>query len=301
MVSTIVLALFVLAVQERVSAPVAGNVEAVRALYGSGEYEEALRLLSGPEFTGESTGEVEQYRALCLLALGRVDQATGALEELVRRMPLFKMSESDVSPRLLTMFHEARKRLLPAAAKDLYAKAKANFERQSYSTASTQFGELALVLADPDLVTTDAEGVSDLKMLGDGFRKLADLEVASAAAKAAAARAAAAALAPAGPLPVRIYSDADKDVKPPVEVMRTLPEWRPVASAESKIRHTGVLRIVIDEAGKVETATLVAPIYASYDPVLIEAARKWQFKPAIRDGQPVKFQKLINITLSSLR
>ena len=186
MVSTIVLAFFVLAVQERAATPVAGDVGAVRALYGSGEYEEALKRLSGPEFTVESTGEVEEYRALCLLALGRVDESTRALEDLARRMPLFKMSESEVSPRLLTMFQDARKRVLPAAAKDLYAKAKADFERQSYLTASTQFGQLMRILADPDLSTADVEGLSDIKMLGDGFRKLADLEVASAAAKAAA-------------------------------------------------------------------------------------------------------------------
>src|SRR4051812_26298975 len=128
MLPTIVLALFVLAAQERAAIP---DVAAVRSLYGSGKYEEALKLLSLPEFSVESTGEIEEYRALCLLALGRVDESTRVLEELVRRKPLFTMSESEVSPRLLTMFQNARKRLLPAAAKDLYDKAKADFERQS--------------------------------------------------------------------------------------------------------------------------------------------------------------------------
>src|SRR5438552_5238261 len=106
--------------------PQLAELTAAKSLYASGDYEEALKKL--PPASDTDVVEADQYRALCLLALGRTKEAEQSLESLVRRRPLFKMSDTEVSPRLVTMFREVRKRLLPAAIRDLYAKARTTFD-----------------------------------------------------------------------------------------------------------------------------------------------------------------------------
>ena len=34
-----------------------------------------------------------------------------------------------------------------------------------------------------------------------------------------------------------------------------------------------------------------------YDPLLLSAAKGWKYRPATRDGQPVRFRKIIQVTL----
>jgi len=90
------------------------DLDAAKALYAKASYEEALARLSQVDDV-DQINEVEQYRALCLLALGRPNDAQRSLEQIVTRAPLYTMSEADVSPRLIAMFQETRKRLLPLA------------------------------------------------------------------------------------------------------------------------------------------------------------------------------------------
>lgn len=279
------------------------NFMTAKQLYAAGNYEEALSRLTTATAEG-GAAEVNQYKALCLLALGRTAEAERSLEDLVTQRPLFKMSESDVSPRVVAMFHDVRKRLLPAATRDLYARARTNYDQKLYSRAANEFKEVLQLLGDPDL-GKDGAALADLKMIAEGFLKLAEVEVAAAVkaemdAAAAAQAPAPEAVKPPPPPPTgpRIYTDADKDVTPPVDVgSRTLPEWKPPAGAAGQFEYRGVLRLLIDEQGKVEQAALVQKVMDSYDPLLLAAARSWTFRPARRNGQPVKYQKVIGITL----
>ncbi len=187
MISTfIAVVIWTLVAQSGATTPAkpAGDLAAAKALYASGDYEEALNNLSAIK-ADDSVDEVEEYRSLCLLALGRTAEAQRSLERLVTRNPLFKMSEADVSPRLIAIFHDVRRRILPGTVRDLYAKAKANFEQGKYDVAKPQFEDLMTLLADDDLAE-DAASLSDLKMLSDGFLKLATAQL---AAKAEAAKA----------------------------------------------------------------------------------------------------------------
>jgi tetratricopeptide (TPR) repeat protein len=279
------------------------NFMAAKQLYAAGNYEEALSRLTTATAEG-GAAEVNQYRALCLLALGRTADAERSLEDLVTQRPLFKMSEADVSPRVVAMFHDVRKRLLPGATRDLYARARTNYDQKLYSRAANEFKEVLQLLVDPDL-GKDAAALSDLKMIAEGFLKLAEVEIAAsvkAEIDAAAARKVEAAAEAPKPPPVptgpRIYTDADKDVTPPVDIgPRTLPEWKPPAGAAGQFEYRGVLRLLIDEQGNVEQAALVQRVTESYDPLILAAARNWTFRPARKNGQPVKYQKLIGITL----
>jgi hypothetical protein len=298
MLSTILALTLALLAQGRVIVGASEELAAAKVLYAAGTYEEALTRLSAAR--GDKTAdEADQYIALCQLALGQTADARRTLEGLVTRSPLFRMSDADVSPRLVTLFRDVRKKLLPAAVRDAYAKAKTSFEQKSFPAASTQFKEMLSLLADEDLAG-DTSGVFDLKLLSEGFLRLSEIEV-EAAAKAAAAKSAAAAVAatptPAPP-PLKIYTDTDKDVRRPVDVMRPFPEWRPPTALAQRTEYRGLLRIVVNEQGKVESADMVDPVNDVYDPLLLAATSAWEFRPAVRNGVAVKYQELIVVLLS---
>jgi len=275
------------------------DLSTAKALYAAASYEEALAALA--KLDGEDGGQVEQYRALCLLALGRTTEARQSFERLVTRQPRYAIADADFSPRVVTMFHDVRKQLLPAAAKDLFAKAKASFEKKQYAPAAAQLKEMFALLADADM-PKDAAGVGDLKLLGEGFLALSEAQVAAelkaaelrlpvAPTERASSPASALALAPPAPMSSgpRIYSANDKNVIAPVEVERAMPPWTPATVAEGNTSHTGVVVIVIDEKGGIESAAIPKSVSPSYDGLLLAAARKWQFKPARLNDQPVKY------------
>jgi TonB family protein len=60
----------------------------------------------------------------------------------------------------------------------------------------------------------------------------------------------------------------------------------------------GVVEVVIDERGAIESAHMVVPITAAYDKLVLAAANKWQFSPALMNGKPVKFRKRIQINIA---
>lgn len=294
--TTLLLALTSLPLQGSPSAQASDDLTAVKELYASASFEEALTRLATIE---EQVGieQTEKYRALCLLGLGRTNEAQQSLERMVVANPLYLIPDAEVSPRLVSMFREVRKRLLPAAARDLYLEAKTNFDAKRWNQSAEQFRELIAVLGDSDMAE-HAAGLQDLRLLGEGFLKLADGEVATArrAAEQAAA-AAAAARQPEAPRAPVVYSEADPGVSAPVEVERRMPAWNP-PPAIARIEYRGLLEVVINERGVVESAVLRRAVAPSYDPGLLEAAKSWRFKPATREGAPVKYRKSFEIILS---
>jgi TonB family protein len=299
--------------------PAPPDLSAAKALYASASYEDALAALA--KATNENAEEVEQYRALCLLALGRTAEARQALERMVTLQPGYTINDTDVSPRLVTMFHEVRRQQLPAAAKKIYASAKTSFENKNYVAAAAQFKAMFAIIDDPDM-GDQAAGLADLRMLGEGFVALADSQIAAAAAAkpatppspapssvpalspAPAAAPPAAAPAPAAsasPANVsagaKIYTSFDKDVVAPVEIERRIPAWVPSNAIEQKNVYIGTLAVVIDEKGAVESVALQKSVSPAYDPQLLQAAKSWRFRPARMNGQPVKYWKSYEIML----
>ncbi len=305
MLSTLLaLVMWTLVVQDAGQSPPSGTLATAKSLYASGDYETALSTLASVK-ADESVDEVEEYRLLCLLALGRTAEAQTSLEALVLHNPLFTMSVAEVSPRLVSIFHDVRKRVLPDVVRDLYAKAKTDFEQKNYDAAKGEFETLMTLLADDDMADK-AASLADMKMLADGFLKLATAQI---AAKAEAANVPAPTPTPAAgtdsgagknapaEAPVEpVFSVEDKEVTPPVEVNCPLPEWNPTNPTQNR-EFRGVLRVVIDKDGKVESASLLVPANPAYDPLLLAAAKDWQYRPATRAGVAVKYQKLIPILL----
>jgi TonB family protein len=268
----------------------AADLATVKALYGSAEYEQALAQIEKDATAGDVV-EMEQYRALCLIALGRTPDAERSLERIVRERPLHAALDADVSPRLVTMFADVRRRVLPSSARGQYAAAKEQFDAGDFAAAMNAFGTLLEILDDPAL--RDRNDMSDLKQLAEGFLLLSKTQLSRTEPPAPAASVPDAPVARSAPA---VYSSADPDVIPPVAIEKSLPPWAPPAGrAREEVR--GRLVIVVDEKGSVSSASLPMPLSPAYDRSLIAAAQGWRFKPATKDGVPVKYITTLAIVL----
>jgi TonB family protein len=61
---------------------------------------------------------------------------------------------------------------------------------------------------------------------------------------------------------------------------------------------TGALEVVIDESGRVVSATMRAPVFPTYDRLAIAATQSWRYRPATVNGTPVKFRKFIQVSVT---
>ena len=275
-----------------------------RQLYASADYRSALTMLNTLLAASPSPQErqsIELYRTLCLVAIGSTDEANKAVEAMVSRDPLYRPNMEEVPPRLRTVFSDARKRLLPALIQERYVIAKAAFDRGDMKIAADGFTQVLLALADPDVSTAAKQPpLADLRVLASGFN---DLTV----------RALTPPPVPVVPLPVQappppvavaaaarepvIYTQDDKNVIPPETVRQDLPQF----PGRVTFDRTGVLEILIDTSGAVESATMLEGVEALYNRLLLTAAKNWRYRPARLDGNPVKYRKRIQVTLNRIQ
>ena len=269
---------------------------AARDLYASARYDEALAVLNGlpSDAVASDRKSIEQYRSLCLLALGRGSEAESAIAAVVTADPMFVPGEADASPRVRLAFSEVRQRLLPQIASTRYAAAKAAYDRKDYSSAETQFKSLLMILDDPQM----GGRLGDLRTLASGF---VDLAAAAAAPPPEPKKAEAPPLAapapavPATPREPHIWTADEPGVTVPVAIRQDVPRVPSTISAQARER--GLLEVIIDEQGRVVNIALRLPIHPMYDPQLLAAAKEWKYKPATVDGTPVKFRKMIQVTV----
>ena len=268
-------------------------LDTAKTLYLSAAYEDALTAL-GNLPAGVDPDQADKFRALCQMALNRTQDAQATLERLAARRPTMKLDETE-SPKLVAMFDEARARVLPSAARALYASAKGNFEQGDLKAAAAEFHVLNQLLAEKEL---SGPAFADLKMLADGFAKLTDQQLAVEQAAAVAKT------APPAPEPAvqvvdasRIFSMADQEVVPPVPIEQTIPQWVPPLGNFKFQEFAGVLEVVIDEGGLVTSAAMNQRVNVMYDQLLLSATKRWRYRPAFRNGKPVKYRKQINVVL----
>jgi TonB family protein len=300
-----------------VSTFAAASDELARAkdLYRSASYDEALVALDqiARETSGAALIVTNELRLFCLIALDRKAEARVAIESMVNNDPFYKLSADQASPRVRTMFKDIRQSLLPGIVQREYAAAKTAFDNQD-PQASGQFDRVLNLLDDPLLAPTPA--VTDLRTVASGFRDLAKARAPKPAPPAApspqvqappvlanapasntptAANERAAAPTRSGPV---VYRDGDADVVPPVALKQTLPQWVvPPGTRAGAWQPDGVLEITIDESGNVINAILRKAFNASYDALLLKAAKDWKYEPARKAGVPVRFARNVAIRL----
>jgi TonB family protein len=265
--------------------------------------------------------QVDEYRAFCLYALGRATEAESVAESLFRREPLTRLDATDLSPRLEMMFSNVRKRLLPLLIRERFQIAKTAFNQKNLTAARPPLIEARLMIAEAAKLDVKDDGLADLSVLVDGFLELvqttADAETsrptppisaesANLAVRqkiepappkadnlAAREKVEAAPAASAGGLP-RAYTVDDAGVTPPVVLNQSLPamtsEFETIAKATNA---SAVIDIVIDERGDVLAATVRRSLNSTFDDFVLRAARHWKYRPAMKDGIPVRYIKTL--------
>jgi TonB family protein len=270
----------------------AQSLLAARELYASAEYNDALMMLeslSAREHSLEDRRAIELYRTLCFLAVGRRADADRAIEALVAQDPLYRPAADDIPPRMRSAFTETRKRLLPAILQKKYSDAKSAFDRGEFDQAVAGFKQVIDGLADPDIVAAAMQPpLSDLRTLAVGFHDLSVKASTPAVAPSPPEVAAAASVTPA-----RIYGIGEPGVVPPITIVQKVPPFRGRVMREG----VGILEVIIDETGGVETARMRVPLNGAYDKLVLDAAKSWQYQPATVDGVPVRFRKLVQVSL----
>jgi TonB family protein len=262
------------------------SLEAARQLYASAEYTSALSMLnalSAVDTPREERRAIALYRTLCLLAVGRSQEAERAIESMVSADPLYRPDADEIPPRMRTAIAETRKKMLPSILQEKYKDSKAAFDRQDFSRAAFGFKEMLDGLADPDIsVAASQSPLADLKTLAIGFHELSSKALVPIPA----------ATTPPVQAP-KLYTAEDRDVVPPQAIRQEVPAF----PGKVTMAKTGVLELVIDRSGNVESAMMRVPVNAQYDRMATTAAKNWQYQPATVDGAPVKFVKRIQVTL----
>jgi periplasmic protein TonB len=309
------------------------TIARAKNLYQSADYDEALTVLDQlkKDPVAGASPEVAAYRVFCLLALGRSDEAHLGIGAILRLDPRYQPSESETSPRIRTVFDDERRRLLPQIFQERYDRAKASLERKEFQSAADQFKSLTALMDDPALAGQPSR--ADLRMVISGFSDLAQAALSAqapppappaprpspspssgagpgagpgvgpAAGPAAPAGAPSAVPPPAKPavpapaVDTRIYAANDIDVVPPVAVSKKMPLWRPPAGTVLWHEYVGMLEVVVDERGNVTSAAFRTSVHPLFDANVVQAARYWKFRPASRQGQPVRYRALIEVKL----
>jgi len=275
------------------------SVSAARDLYAAAAYDDALIVLNTLRTADrrEDTGIIEQYRALCLMALGRTTDANAAIEAAVTAAPFSHPSDTDVSPRVRLAFREVRRRVLPAIIERQYTIARAAFDRKD-PTAADRFRQIIALIADADLQSTaNQPPLSDLRAMATDF-----LVLSTPAAPARHAQAPVVTPPPviAPPPPpaaavrdaARVYGVEDFSVVPPSAVRQSF-----AAMADVFSLRPGTVEIIVDETGAVAASTTRVSVNAVYDRLALATAKSWRYRPAMLEGVAVKYRLAVQLQL----
>jgi len=89
-----------------------------------------------------------------------------------------------------------------------------------------------------------------------------------------------------------IYSPRSEGVASPVALRPQLPRELPPDVNRSELR---LIELVISPLGTVESVRLIGDPRNVHDSMLLSAAKAWVFRPAVKDGVPVRYRKTISV------
>jgi TonB family protein len=249
-----------------------------KALYAAAEYDKALDVVESLD-----NAEAQQYKALCLLALGRQADANAAIEALVTSSPTFVPSSEEAPPRFVELVTKVRQKLLPVIARRLFAEGRASYTEKQSEEAVRRFSLVLTLLSDSAFA--DAEAKQDLQTLAQGFIDLAKATPPPAK------------FTPPPEPPVKATPPPPVVVPPtvtqPTALVQTVPPMPPDIAA--RVTAKLVLLVLIDETGRVTEATIKESAHPRYDRMVVRASREWRYTPATRDGMPIPSEQTVTI------
>jgi TonB family protein len=286
-----------------------------RDLYATAAYEEALvelaRVESAASTPATSTTtspttlpttvrDTDAYRTFCLFALGRAAEAQAVAESLVRKDPTLSIDEfPDASPRIAAMFASVRRRVLPQLIKDEYRVAR-TLAVEKAPEAESRLRYVRKLLDAAEQIGASDETLADVRLIVDGFLVLAHTaEPRKTAGEATAAAATPGPSSPPAPVVSSSSSSTDAGIVAPIAVFQPQPNIPPaVLNLVRQLRGISKIDLLINEDGTVEEVTVKQPVSPAYDKLIVAAARRWRYKPALKDGVPIKFVSTVVINAS---
>ena len=98
------------------------------------------------------------------------------------------------------------------------------------------------------------------------------------------------------PIGATVYSASDRDVTPPLATYPRLPVAPPDGISPAAV---STLELLVSETGEVESVGLRGQPAQLADALLatmnLSAAKTWRFAPAIKNGRPVKYRKVVQV------
>lgn len=280
------------------SAQAQPSLAKAKELYASASYDEALTMfntlgmgLSGDNTRSEDAATIAMYRVLCLVAVGRNSEVDAAIDRLVSQHPLYRPPSDEMSPRIRTAVSTARVRVLPTLVQRRYEESKTAYERGEFATASVGFKWVLNALSDPDISPlANQPPLLEIRTLAAGFVDLSAKALAPPPPPSVA-------LIPATVAPprdfTRVFSTEDSDAVAPVTIRQNMPRFPVNLTSPAQ----GVIEVIIDAAGAVESVRMLESVHPQYDALVLSAAKRWQYQPAHVAGTNVRYLKRIQISL----
>lgn len=99
------------------------------------------------------------------------------------------------------------------------------------------------------------------------------------------------------PADVTVYTSSDSAVQPPVLVSPQLPGRFPEDGADGPPMPPMEVDLLINQDGSVETVKFLNPPQRFQQRMLASAMKAWHYRPAMKDGRPVRFRLRVKLPL----
>jgi hypothetical protein len=231
---------------------------------------------AAPASTVAGAIDAQARQAADLLASGRADEAAMFFDSIVLKNPLYRPDPARMSAEALSAFRNSKRTILTAMVRSHYQDGRAAFDAGDFSLAITEGERARALLKDLDDLDISVEA-------GDVIVELRSLLTLASAARTAEEE--------------KVYTLEDSGVTPPRPLGRQLSA---ASMSRISLRPTGHLEILVGRSGRVEAVKLDTPMNGYHDRMLVSAVKAWHYKPAIRNGKPVRFSLMMTIRLPDL-
>jgi len=205
-----------------------------------------------------------------LLASGRADDAQRVFDSIVLANPSYQLDAARSTPEAVAALEASRRDILPALARRDYMNARAALDAGDVDRALSEGSRIETMLAhyDDDAAFPGLRSAVQQLLARASVLKAREDE--------------------------RVYSEADEGVTPPAPLSRQLPATLPFGITSSTV---GRLEMLISRDGEVETVKLHTPLNRYHERMIVSAAKAWRYRPASKDGKPVRFRLVTSINL----
>jgi TonB family protein len=93
------------------------------------------------------------------------------------------------------------------------------------------------------------------------------------------------------------YLTSDQVDQPPVPTRQVPPEY-PSVMLKARLDGTAFITMIVSPTGQPEQVQVSEATHPRFAEAAVAAVKKWQFKPATKDGQPVAVQWTVPIQFS---